>query len=162
MNNRTIAQWDEQSALTNARKIKLNDGHSLSVQASAHHYCAPREDNAEYYTACEVWLELPNGEWAWEEPEAFMPCADIMKLITEHGGILEGTPPPMMPHMSLTAAQIRAKYLGVSGDDEEMTEHFFEDLYKEAPYLKDANPQEVLDLYKAGLLNVFEEMGGWW
>ena len=103
MNNRTNAQWDEQSALTNARKIKLNDGHSLSVQA-----------------------------------------------------------PPMMPHMSLTAAQIRAKYLGVSGDDEEMTEHFFEDLYKEAPYLKDANPQEVLDLYKAGLLNVFEEMGGWW
>jgi len=55
----------------------------------------------------------------------------------------------------------RTAYLGHKGE-EEMTEHFFEDLYKELPYLKDAPQDEVLALYKAGLLNVWEDTDGEW
>jgi hypothetical protein len=48
------------------------------------------------------------------------------------------------------------------GVDEEHMEEFFEDLYNELPYLKDAPQDEVLALYKAGLLNVWEDTDGEW
>lgn len=48
------------------------------------------------------------------------------------------------------------------GIDEEYMKDFFEDLYNELPYLKDAPQDEVLELYKAGLLNVWEDTDGEW
>jgi len=48
------------------------------------------------------------------------------------------------------------------GVDEEHMEEFFEDLYEELPYLKHASKDEVLALYKAGLLNVWEDTDGEW
>jgi hypothetical protein len=48
------------------------------------------------------------------------------------------------------------------GVDEEHMEEFFKELYEELPYLKDASKDEVLALYKAGLLNVWEDTDGEW
>ena len=46
--------------------------------------------------------------------------------------------------------------------EEEHMKDFFDDLYEEAPYLKEAPQDEVLALYKAGLLNVWEDTDGEW
>ena len=41
------------------KEVVCADGFSMSVQASETHYCSPREDGAEKYTAVEVGYPNP-------------------------------------------------------------------------------------------------------
>ena len=51
--------------------IKMKNGKTISVQASAGHYCSPRKDDAEYYDTVEVWC------WTTQDvPRAFKPFTD--------------------------------------------------------------------------------------
>ncbi|MCA2969343.1 MAG: hypothetical protein IOC86_04280 [Aestuariivirga sp.] len=87
--------------------IRMADGEEVSVQASAHHYCSPR-NNAGPYTHFEVWcwpeIETPPEfeAWCWpeietppefeacggfaDEPAAYVPLADVLAYIARHGG----------------------------------------------------------------------------
>ena len=76
-----------------APAICMADGERVSVQASAHHYCSPR-DNAGPYTHFEVWC-WPEAETPPEfeacggsvdDPAAQVPLADVLAYITRHGG----------------------------------------------------------------------------
>lgn len=75
--------------------VKLFDGNRMSVQASAYHYCTPRNDEGPY-THYEVgfptFVDHDLLEYA-EEPDkpmktvyAYVPVELIDKIITKHGG----------------------------------------------------------------------------
>ncbi len=79
-------------------KIVCDDGFTLSVQASAHHYCSPRDDFGPWATV-EVGFPSerpePWDEWAryCESPErptdtvyGYVPFSFVEALITSHGG----------------------------------------------------------------------------
>ncbi len=85
------------------KKIKLRNGYTVSVQTNRFVYCIPREDNAEAYRAVEAWFYGRSGFPMSSEPLAFLPASELMKMIEEHGGIVEGELPP----------------LDLSGDEEE-------------------------------------------
>jgi len=84
-----------------APRIYCKDGKlSLSVQASRHHYCSPRDDFAEYYKV-EVgypsrvppkeWAKYFDGEFkrttAKKGVYGYVPVKIVEKWIEEHGGI---------------------------------------------------------------------------
>jgi len=84
------------------RRIYCADGFSLSVQASAMHYCTPRETGLDEYTAVEV--GFPNRrikllrEYA-EDPKdltgtvyARVPVKIVARIISKHGGVIEPSP----------------------------------------------------------------------
>ena len=84
------------SCRTPADRIICKDGFEFSVQASANHYCTPRNDVAEKYTHFEVGypsiIEESLAPYA-EEPVTtetvfpWVPLAVIVYLINKHGGI---------------------------------------------------------------------------
>jgi hypothetical protein len=72
--------------------IECADGLTLSVQASRHHYCMPRVDDADYYT--EVEIGFPNQYIP--ELEVFsdgggvygyVPVEVVNEILEKHGGI---------------------------------------------------------------------------
>jgi hypothetical protein len=76
--------------------IRMADGKTLSVQASAHHYCSPRHTFGPY-THFEVW-QWPETETppefeahggAEDEPAAQVPLADVLAYIARHGGFAD-------------------------------------------------------------------------
>jgi len=82
--------------------IKLADGSQLSVQASASHYCHPREDGLKTYGSFEVWCwdnfsflgetlsslldKRPEGA---DGPLGWVSAEDVLSIINEHGGLAE-------------------------------------------------------------------------
>lgn len=78
--------------------IRCADGFTVSVQASCHHYCSPREDNLGFYTSYELGypsesdpLILPYAEDA-DNPTrtvyGWVPSYIVVALLTLHGGIV--------------------------------------------------------------------------
>ena len=75
----------------------------MSVQASETHYCSPRIDNAEKYSAVEVGfpsdLESLLVKWAEDEHNptgtvyGYVPAAVISLVCVKHGGIVSGELP---------------------------------------------------------------------
>ena len=76
-------------------QLLLLDGCTVSVQANAWVYCFPREDDAESYGSVEAWFFDPEGNELTDEPLAFLPAKDLMKMIKKHGGIVKGELPPL-------------------------------------------------------------------
>ena len=71
--------------------VKCADGTTLSVQASKHHYCTPR-DNKGPYTTVEVWCvssDVPEFEYSGEDPSAYVPIEDVVRFIENHGGLVD-------------------------------------------------------------------------
>ena len=81
------------------QRIECVDGVSLSVQASAGHYCTPRNDKGPW-TAVEVGFPLTKDKMdiampvAWQEYAdgvdssvyGYVPVELVEKFISEHGG----------------------------------------------------------------------------
>ena len=75
--------------------IRMADGHTLSVQASAGHYCTPKVDNSEAYTSVEVFgwstARTPSTFAQYtrsqHEPAAFVPIDKVNRFIHRHGGL---------------------------------------------------------------------------
>lgn len=75
------------------------DGYSVSVQASRYHYCRPRVDDAETYTAVELGFPNMPDELIYEYAEGsgsvdytdtvygYVPVEVVDALIEKHGGI---------------------------------------------------------------------------
>lgn len=74
--------------------VKCADGFTMSVQASASHYCIPREDGERYYSAVEVgYLSETTPEFFKYHTEgggvaAYVPIDEIQKVCDKHGGIV--------------------------------------------------------------------------
>jgi len=74
-----------------APQIKCVDGTALSVQASASHYCAPRDDVGPY-SLVEVGY-LSEDPKAWEEYRdgaiyGFVPVDKVREFVALHGGLV--------------------------------------------------------------------------
>jgi hypothetical protein len=96
----------------NRERLKCKDGVSLSVQASEAHYCTPRVNGADHYSAVEVgYIEDAEGV-ALEPPEswrdhtdgtgfpasvyAWVPRELVEKFVEDHGGSdHDGILPPL-------------------------------------------------------------------
>jgi hypothetical protein len=86
------------------KEVVCADGFSMSVQASETHYCSPREDGAEKYTAVEVGypcLPEPLLTYLAEDQDAptmtvypFVPAQLVALVIAKHGGMVSGELPP--------------------------------------------------------------------
>ena len=81
----------------NRPRLHCNDGYSISVQASAFHYCKPRLDGIQDYERVELGFpstedELIN-EYAEDDSDytktvyGYVPIEIVEKLINKHGGI---------------------------------------------------------------------------
>ena len=81
------------------RRVTCNDGFSVSIQASADHYCHPRMTFEGPYTEvelgypnCSEELLMPYIEDGCCEPEdavyPYMPVEVVDKVIKKHGGIV--------------------------------------------------------------------------
>ena len=79
-------------------RIQCADGFVVSVQASATHYCRPRDNNGVFYTAVECGFpsELPPDSWMeYAEQDdtpldtvyCWIPFELVAETIEEHGGI---------------------------------------------------------------------------
>lgn len=82
-------------------RIVMEDGVSMSVQASAFHYCEPKRNGLESYESYEVscpsevieelrdYVETPveSDEELLQSVFAFVPAELLSKIIMEHGGI---------------------------------------------------------------------------
>ena len=85
-------------------EVICSDGFRMSVQASETHYCSPREDGAEKYTAVEVGYPSPPEPllmYLAEDQDAptmtvypFVPAQLVALVIAKHGGMVAGTLPP--------------------------------------------------------------------
>ena len=85
-------------------EVVCADGFSMSVQASETHYCSPREDGAEKYTAVEVGYPNPPEPllmYLAEDQDKptmtvypFVPAQLVALVIAKHGGMVAGTLPP--------------------------------------------------------------------
>ena len=81
----------------NRPRLYCNDGYSISVQASAFHYCSPRLNGLQDYESVE--LEYPRAEdelineYAEDDLDytdtvyGYVPIEVVEKLIEKHGGI---------------------------------------------------------------------------
>ena len=81
------------------KEVVCADGFSMSVQASETHYCSPREDGAEKYTAVEVGYPNPPEPLlmylAEDQDKPSMTVYPLVALvIAKHGGMVAGTLPP--------------------------------------------------------------------
>lgn len=75
--------------------IRCRNGTSLSVQASARHYCSPRRDTGPWYTV-EVWniadwtgREIKPRSFSphTEDPYGYVPVDVVNRFIRRHGGV---------------------------------------------------------------------------
>ena len=80
----------------NRPRLYCNDGYSISVQASAFHYCSPRLNGAQDYKSVELGFPNMEDELINEYAEGldytdtvygYVPIEIIEKLIEKHGGI---------------------------------------------------------------------------
>lgn len=81
-------------------RLKLRDGHSLSIQASKYHYCTPRfdQDFYEEYTSFEIGfptfrsnLFIPFAEERERPTDTVYSCVPkeiIDRVINRHGGVV--------------------------------------------------------------------------
>lgn len=76
------------------KALVCNDGTTLSVQASSHHYCSPRVDLSDYYSEVEVWRVTAEVPDTWLEygdtennPFAYIPVELVEEFVDYHGGI---------------------------------------------------------------------------
>ena len=91
------------------KEVVCADGFSMSVQASETHYCSPREDGAEKYTAVEVGYPNPPEPllmYLAEDQDAptmtvypFVPAQLVALVIAKHGGIVSGDIPNGLPYL---------------------------------------------------------------
>lgn len=80
----------------NAKRIELNDGESISVQASGFHYCSPRDNAGPYYAVeCGYPSVRPQEEMMeyvenYDEPTetvyGYVPIQVVQDFINLHGG----------------------------------------------------------------------------
>ena len=73
---------------TLAERVVCKDGTTISVQASAFHYCTPRS-NSGPYTHVEVWCAsvIPTEfDYDEDEPTAQVPIELVAQFIDNHGG----------------------------------------------------------------------------
>lgn len=100
----TIRDWLKKPVRThtygiqeNRPRLYCNDGYSISVQASAFHYCKPKLDGMQDYESVELGFpstedELIN-EYAEDDSDytktvyGYVPIEIIEELINKHGGI---------------------------------------------------------------------------
>ena len=77
-------------------RLYCNDGYSISVQASAFHYCYPRLNGAKNYESVELGFPSMEDELINEYAEGldytetvygYVPIEIVEKLIEKHGGI---------------------------------------------------------------------------
>jgi len=95
--------------MTLNKKIICKDGFSMSVQASQHNYCSPREDGAKRYYAVEVGFPSAKESLLIEyaenitKPEltvyAYVPAVVVSLVIAKHGGIVSGELPKGVPYL---------------------------------------------------------------
>ena len=84
----------------------------MSVQASETHYCEPRIDGAEKYSAVEVGYPtereellmphidgFPEDKAATDSVYGWVPSQVIVDVIAKHGGIVEGELPRGIPYL---------------------------------------------------------------
>lgn len=81
--------------------IECADGLTLSVQASAYHYCTPRDNGGRWYSVEVGFPSLPLEElreWA-DDPDALtatvyanVPIEVVERIVNEHGGIIADNP----------------------------------------------------------------------
>lgn len=72
-------------------QIVCKDGTTISVQASAHHYCSPRT-NFGPYTHVEVWcatVKPTQFDYDEDGPTACVPIEKVAEFIDAHGGFNE-------------------------------------------------------------------------
>lgn len=62
-------------------QIVCADGYTMSVQASRHHYCKPRANNADRYMSVEVFYQDT------DEPEGWVSVDLVNSQIACHGGL---------------------------------------------------------------------------
>jgi len=81
-------------------RLKLGNGHTISVQASRTHHCEPRNDYGPY---SEVEISF-NGKapryltpYQNDTVHSYVPVQLITRLIEENGGIVEGELPDFNP-----------------------------------------------------------------
>lgn len=81
----------------NRQRLYCNDGYSISVQASAFHYCSPRLNGVQEYESVELGFpsiedELIN-EYAEDDLDytntvyGYVPIEIVEQLVEKHGGI---------------------------------------------------------------------------
>ena len=81
----------------NRPRLYCNDGYSISVQASAFHYCSPRLNGLQDYKSVELGYPSVEDELINEYAEddldytdtvyGYVPIEVVEKLIEKHGGI---------------------------------------------------------------------------
>lgn len=81
----------------NRPRLYCNDGYSISVQASAFHYCSPRLNGLQDYKSVELGYPSAEDELINEYAEddldytatvyGYVPIEIVEKLIEKHGGI---------------------------------------------------------------------------
>ena len=86
--------------------VQCVDGFTVSIQASATHYCEPRSNAVSVYESVE--LGFPNRPCAFikdyaEDPEnltgtvyGYVPAHIVRKMNAAHGGIESGECPPLV------------------------------------------------------------------
>ena len=73
--------------------LRTKRGDALSVQASAGHYCSPKEDNAPSYSHVEIWWQnrcpRPLRRYATRhnEPAAWVPVEALNAWVAGRGGL---------------------------------------------------------------------------
>ena len=85
-------------------RLTCHDGFSLSIQASATHYCTPRNATGPY-SAVEIGSlssPEPRLQQYAEDPAiplatvyGFVPSAVLIQLVADHGGIAAGSLPQL-------------------------------------------------------------------
>lgn len=100
----TIRDWLKKPVRThtygiqeNRPRLYCNDGYSISVQASAFHYCKPRLDGIQDYESVELGFPSTEDELINEYAEVdsdytktvygYVPIEIVEELINKHGGI---------------------------------------------------------------------------
>ena len=81
----------------NRPRLYCNDGYSISVQASAFHYCSPQLNGLQDYKSVELGYPSAEDELINEYAEddldytatvyGYVPIEVVEKLIEKHGGI---------------------------------------------------------------------------
>ena len=79
--------------------VTMNDGFSISIQASSMHYCSPRKDGLQEYDTVELGYpseDEPILENYAEDPKSltitaysYVPIKLVDKLVIKHGGFHE-------------------------------------------------------------------------
>jgi len=112
MNRRALPDLSEAPKEARAAVV-CKDGFTMSVQASAYHYCSPRIHDAEGYLEVEIGYprqreplidEYVEGFGLWVEDEhddfdftnavyPYVPAEVVLEVIMKHGGMIGGNLP---------------------------------------------------------------------